>query len=146
MARYTVENLLADFAAKLTERYGIDVSVRYFRLLDVGELPNAPAYYLEPGTLVLNRRNVASPEVVQTVRFLSESLVPFSEAPAALASTLAFFEGVARDFLRDPFLNENAFFQSAATFADAPSGFSVSPLEDGVSAIFGGFEFTFSIT
>ena len=145
MALYTVAALMADFLDLLRERYEIEPTIRYFRAEDVAELPTAPAYYIEPGTLTLNRLNVGSPQAVQTIRLLSEFRVDYANAAEELETTRAFFEKVARDLLREPRAIENAFFQSAQTFADAPSGFSVSVLEDGVSAIYGGVEFTFSL-
>ena len=145
MARYTVASLLADFQNVLTQVYHIEPTIRRFRVGDVAELPTETAYYLEPGTMTVNRINVTSPQLLQTVRFLAERRVDYGDADSALEEMRAFFEGVARDLMRTPDVLLDAFLQSVSTFADAPSGFSVNVVEDGVAAIYGGIELTFSI-
>lgn len=146
MARFTVNDLLEAFKTELSTKYEIEPTIRYFRVGDVGELSTAPVYYLEPGTLSLNRRNVASPEMVQTVRFLVEYRVQYATAAAACAETIAFFERVGRDLMKAPNIADGAaFLQGFSTFTDAPGGVSVQALQDGVAAIFGGIELTFSV-
>lgn len=147
MARFTVNELLNAFKTELSTKYKIAPTIRYFRVGDVAELAtNAPAYYLEPGTLSLNRRNVASAEMVQTVRFLVEYRVQYATAAAACAETIAFFERVGRDFMKAPNIADDAaFLQGFSTFTDAPGGVSVQAIQDGVAAIFGGIELTFSV-
>lgn len=145
MARYTVASLLAGLQNVLTMVYHIEPTIRRFRVGDVAELPTETAYYLEPGTMTVNRINVTSPQLLQTVRFLAERRVDYGDADAALEEMRAFFEGVARDLMRTPDVLLSAFLQSVSTFADAPSGFSVNVVEDGVAAIYGGIELTFSI-
>ena len=145
MARYTVASLLADFQNVITMIYHIEPTIRRFRVGDVAELPTETAYYLEPGTMTLNRINVTSPQLLQTVRFLAERRVDYGDADEALEEMRAYFEGVARDLMRTPDVLLDAFLQSVSTFADAPSGFSVNVVEDGVAAIYGGIELTFSI-
>ena len=147
MARFTVNELLNAFKTELSTKYEIEPAIRYFRVGDVAELAtNAPAYYLEPGTYTVNRQNVGSPEIVQTVRFLSEQRVNYGDAAAAIAATLAFFEQVSRDLMRTPNFGAGAaFLRGVSSYSDAPGGFSVASLEDGVAAVFGGLEFAFSI-
>lgn len=146
MARFTISELLNSLKTELAERYEIDPAIRYFRVGDVAELSNDPVYYLEPGTLSLNRRNVASAEMVQTVRFLVEYRVQYATAAAACAETIAFFERVGRDLMKAPNIADGAaFLQGFSTFTDAPGGVSVQALQDGVAAIFGGIELTFSV-
>lgn len=145
MARFTISELLNSLKTELAERYEIEPAIRYFRVGDVAELPTETDYYLEPGTMTLNRINVTSPQILQTVRFLAERRVDYGDADAALEEMRAFFEGVARDLMRTPDVLLSAFLQSVSTFADAPSGFSVNVVEDGVAAIYGGIELTFSI-
>lgn len=146
MARYTVAELLSAVQQRLRVDYEIEAQLRFFRVGDVGELSAAPAYYVEPGTLALNRRNVASPEVMQTVRILSEQKTDHAGLAAALEAQRAFFERLARDWMRTPGMAGGAaWLQTAQTFSDAPSGFSTSAIEDGCNAVFGGMELTFSI-
>ena len=145
MARYTVASLISDLQTVLTTVYHIEPTIRRFRVGDVAELPTETAYYLEPGTMTVNRINVTSPQLLQTVRFLAERRVEYGDADAALEEMRAFFEGVSRDLMRTPDFIPQAFLQSVSTFADAPSGFSVHVVEDGVAAIYGGIELTFSI-
>lgn len=146
MARYTVAELLSAVQQRLRVDYEIEAQLRFFRVGDVGELSAAPAYYVEPGTLALNRRNVASPEVMQTVRILSEQKTDHAGLAAALEAQRAFFEKLARDWMRTPGMAGGAaWLQTAQTFSDAPSGFSTSAIEDGCNAVFGGMELTFSI-
>lgn len=146
MARYTVAELLSAVQQRLRVDYEIEAQLRFFRVGDVGELSAAPAYYVEPGTLALNRRNVASPEVMQTVRILSEQKTDHAGLAAALEAQRAFFERLARDWMRSPAMPGGAaWLQTAQTFSDAPSGFSTSAIEDGCNAVFGGMELTFSI-
>lgn len=146
MARYTVAELLSAVQQRLRVDYEIEAQLRFFRVGDVGELSAAPAYYVEPGTLSLNRRNVASPEVMQTVRILSEQKTDHAGLAAALEAQRAFFEKLARDWMRTPGMAGGAaWLQTAQTFSDAPSGFSTSAIEDGCNAVFGGMELTFSI-
>lgn len=146
MARFTISELLNSLKTELAERYEIEPTIRYFRVGDVAELSTAPVYYLEPGTLSLNRRNVASPEMVQTVRFLVEYRVQYATAATACAETIAFFERVGRDLMKAPNIADGAaFLQGFSTFTDAPGGVSVQALQDGVAAIFGGIELTFSV-
>lgn len=145
MSRYTVASLLAGLQNVLTTVYHIEPTIRRFRVGDVAELPTETAYYLEPGTMTVNRINVTSPQLLQTVRFLAERRVDYGDADSALEEMRAFFEGVARDLMRTPDVLLSAFLQSVSTFADAPSGFSVNVVEDGVAAIYGGIELTFSI-
>ena len=136
---------MADFVAAIKTAYKIEPIIRHFRVGDVAELPTETAYYLEPGTMTVNRINVTSPQLLQTVRFLAERRVDYGDADAALEEMRAFFEGVSRDLMRTPDVLLSAFLQSVSTFADAPSGFSVNVVEDGVAAIYGGIELTFSI-
>lgn len=146
MARYTVAELLAAVQTRLATDYEIDAQLRFFRVGDVAELSATPAYYVEPGTLALNRRNVASPEVMQTVRILSEQKTDHAGLADALEAQRAFFETLARDWMREPDIADGAaFLQTAQTFSDAPSGFSTSAIEDGCNAVYGGMELTFSI-
>ena len=146
MARYTVAELLSAVQQRLRVDYEIEAQLRFFRVGDVGELSAAPASYVEPGTLALNRRNVASPEVRQTVRILSEQKTDHAGLAAALEAQRAFFERLARDWMRSPAMPGGAaWLQTAQTFSDAPSGFSTSAIEDGCNAVFGGMELTFSI-
>ena len=146
MARFTISELLNSLKTELAERYEIEPAIRYFRVGDVAELSNDPVYYLEPGTLSLNRRNVASAEMVQTVRFLVEFRVQYQFAAQSCAETIAFFERVGRDLMKAPNLADGAaFLQGFSTFTDAPGGVSVQALQDGVAAIFGGIELTFSV-
>ena len=146
MARYTVAELLSAVQQRLRVDYEIEAQLRFFRVGDVVELSAAPAYYVEPGTLALNRRNVASPEVMQTVRILSEQKTDHAGLAAALEAQRAFFERLARDWMRTPGMPGGAaWLQTAQTFSDAPSGFSTSAIEDGCNAVFGGMELTFSI-
>ena len=125
--------------------YHIEPTIRLFRVGDVAELPTETVYYLEPGTMTVNRINVTSPQLLQTVRFLAERRVDYGDADADLEEMRAFFEGVSRDLMRTPDFIPQAFLQSVSTFADAPSGFSVNVVEDGVAAIYGGIELTFLI-
>ena len=146
MARYTVAELLSAVQQRLRVDYEIEAQLRFFRVGDVGELSAAPAYYVEPGTLALNRINVTSPECLQTVRILSEQKTDHAGLAAALEAQRAFFERLARDWMRTPGMAGGAaWLQTAQTFSDAPSGFSTSAIEDGCNAVFGGMELTFSI-
>ena len=146
MARYTVAELLSAVQQRLRVDYEIEAQLRFFRVGDVGELRGTPRYYIEPGTLALNRINVTSPEVLQTVRILSEFMTDHAGLAAALEAQRAFFERLARDWMRTPGMAGGAaWLQTAQTFSDAPSGFSTSAIEDGCNAVFGGMELTFSI-
>jgi len=144
MARTTIRELLDDFNAELARRFDVDASVRWFRTNDQTEQPLIPAYYVEPGALSVVRTNVASPQVEQTIRFLSESSANYIDVPDRLAAELDFFEKVMRDFMREPFLPCGAFLLRATTFADAPSGFSVDAAESFCN-VFGGAEFAFGL-
>ena len=146
MARYTVAELLSAVQQRLRVDYEIEAQLRFFRVGDVGELRGTPRYYIEPGTLALNRINVTSPECLQTVRILSEFMTDHAGLAAALEAQRAFFERLARDWMRTPGMAGGAaWLQTAQTFSDAPSGFSTSAIEDGCNAVFGGMELTFSI-
>lgn len=145
MARYLVSSLMADFVAAIKTAYKIEPIIRHFRVGDVGELSTETAYYIEPGTMTVVRNNVGSPELQQTIRFLAESRVDFGLADSSLENMRVFFEGVARDLMKTPSFIDGAFLMSVSTFADAPSGYSTNVIEDGVAAIYGGIELTFSI-
>lgn len=146
MARLTIHELLTELQTKLSTEYGISAITRYYFVGDIAELPTEPAYFLEPGTLTINRINVAAPEVVQTVRFLWEGRFELAPIASIISEQVALFERIARDFMREPIIADGrAFLRGVSTFSDAPSTFSVSQLEDGVPVVTGGIELAFSI-
>lgn len=141
MSRLTTYALLEALKTEITTRFSVTPSVRLWRpeTEDV-ERSLTPAYFLEPGTTTFERINSDSPRVQLTVRFLSEYTTSYDGIGTALKNEMEFFERVARDLMKTPRLTSGAFVLRTSTFSDAPSGFSVSAIEDGYSTIYGGIE------
>ena len=72
MARFTIHELLTELQTKLSTEYGISAITRYYFVGDIAELPTEPAYFLEPGTLTINRINPLS--LGRTLRARADSV------------------------------------------------------------------------
>ncbi len=146
MSRQTTTEILEELKTEIERRFNVSARIRLWRgpNEDV-ELESAPAFYLEPGTLTVERINTASPRAQQTVRFLSEYKTTYEEIDASLRAEMLFFERVSRDLMKSPRLSCGAFILRTTTFNDAPSGYSVSTVENGYSSIYGGIEISVAI-
>lgn len=144
MARLETTELLERFADALATRYQIDPTIRYFRDVEQIELDAETRYYLEPGSTLLERINVASPRVIQTARLLTELVATYDELDAAIQANVNRLVGIGRDLMRTPNFINGAFLTRVQTFRDAPSAYSVEGAEERLT-VYGGIEFEFAI-
>lgn len=144
MSRTTVSKLMSDLSDYLTKTFGIAPTIRYARTQELADVPKKRLYFLEFGSFEMDRINPGSPCVVQTIRLLSESSCAYGELEKEYSDTIDFFERVARDFIKTPTVIAGTFIKSIKTFGDAPT-FATSSARDGVSALFGGIEITFTM-
>ncbi len=127
---------------KLSAWKGVDVAVRFTRAQNIADLSRTARYYVEPGGVETQRRNVGAPRQIFQVRCVSEQLTTPAEIESAARRDAEFWLDVAYRFVATPRLDATAFVRSANAFPDALAGYNAEALDGGASAVISGLELT----
>lgn len=136
----TTNDILRLVADEIADAHNITITPRFTRRQELGDLSDAPQFYVEPTGFEIERRNVGAPRQIYRVRGLSQECVAATDYETIAREREEFWEKIAYDLVRRPLLDYNAFVRRVGTFPDAPSGYDASALEDGVCALSAGIE------
>lgn len=141
----TINDVLTLVGSRIEEEKAVTVSTRYTRAQSLGELGDEPAYYIEPGGVEMERRNVGCARETYRVRAVSTEYVTDADYEERAQTRAQFWADVAYNLVSHPMLGDrvdNAFVMSTTTFPDAPAGYSAEALGNGVTVLSAGIEVT----
>lgn len=141
----TILEVLQLVGERIEETKDVEVSTRFTRAEELGDVGDEPAYYVEPGGVEMERRNVGAARQRYRVRAVSTEYVTNADYEERAQTRAQFWADVAYDFVSRPMLGDrldNAFVLSTSAFPDAPAGYSAEALGEGVAALNAGIEVT----
>ena len=136
----TFQEILDLLADELANIANITATPRYFVSEELGDVDDTPRYYVEPGGLEIERRNVGAPRQIFHVRATSVEYVESSGYNETIVERVAQWETVAYKLVQSPRLDYNAFVRKVTTFNDAPATYSTDATNMGVTLLNAGVD------